>query len=75
MVPENGREQFFRLTEDRSESKDLIHDPSYSDVICRYRSRLIEILRERNIGLTDENGLTVQSKPIVSPEYAKRVKT
>jgi arylsulfatase len=73
--PRTGREQFFRLTEDRSESKDLIHDPSYSDTICRYRSRLIEILRERNIGLTDENGLTVQSKPIVSPEYAKRVKT
>ncbi|HBN85898.1 MAG TPA: arylsulfatase [Clostridiales bacterium] len=71
--PRTGREQFFRLTEDRSESKDLICDPDYSDKREEYKGKLIEILRARNAGLVDDEGLVVQTKPIISPEYAKRV--
>ena len=39
-----GREQFFDLTKDRSESKDLILDSSYAKLKDEYKEKLIELL-------------------------------
>ncbi len=71
--PRTGKEQFFNLTENRTESINLINDSLYSDEIVKYRNTMIKILSSRNAGLTDENGLVKQTKPIISLEYAKRV--
>ena len=71
--PRTGREQFFKIENDRSESTDLINYEQYANEVSRYKNKLIGILSERNAGLTDSNGLVIQTGPIVSPEYAKRV--
>lgn len=53
----DGREQFFRLTDDPMERHDLVNDPSEQDRIARWRGRLIETLRNRPEGFTDGDRL------------------
>jgi arylsulfatase A-like enzyme len=49
----DGREQFFDLAEDPSECRDLATAPAHSQRVARWRSRLMETLRERPEGFTD----------------------
>lgn len=49
----DGREQFFRLTEDPQEGHDLIHEASEKECIAAWRQRLIRELRERPEGFSD----------------------
>jgi len=49
----DGREQFFRLTDDPTECHDLAPEPGEADRIAAWRSRLIEQLEGRPEGFTD----------------------
>jgi len=49
----DGREQFFDLTSDPTELRDLSADPSRADRVALWRRRLIEQLRGRPEGFTD----------------------
>ena len=50
---QDGREQFFDLAEDPTECHDLIHEPWEADRIARWRSRMIQELRNRPEGFAD----------------------
>ncbi len=52
-----GREQFFRLTDDPLECKDLIHAPAEKDKIQMWRKRLIDELKDRPEGFSDGENL------------------
>jgi arylsulfatase len=49
----DGREQFFRLTNDPTECRDLAADPAESERLSHWRTRLIKELRDRPEGFTD----------------------
>ena len=71
--PRTGREQLFDLEKDSSELHNLTEDPEYSEVLAKLRLRMVKELEPRNCGLTDGNKLIRQTKPIVSPHYAKHM--
>ncbi|MGC9318789.1 MAG: sulfatase/phosphatase domain-containing protein, partial [Armatimonadota bacterium] len=60
--PKDGSEQLFDLTEDPSECHDLSGDPGEADRIERWRSRLIDELRDRPEGFV-EDGQLVAGRP------------
>lgn len=49
----DGREQFFRLTDDPTECRNLVADPKEAQRVSHWRSLLIEELRNRPEGFTD----------------------
>ncbi len=49
----DGREQFFRLTDDPLECHDLIAEPDEADRIAMWRGRMIETLKDRSEGFSD----------------------
>jgi len=48
-----GEEQFFDLTKDRDELRDLSTDPASKDRVALWRKRLIDLLAERGDGFSD----------------------
>ena len=66
---QTGIEQLFDLEADRGESHDLSQNPEYAEVLALWRSRLVNELKNRNLGLTDGDRLVPLhfSRPIVSP--------
>lgn len=73
--PRLGTEQFFDLRSDLSESADLADHPDWQEEAALWRRRLVEVLEQRNLGLTDGGKLVSQAgKPfIVSPHYQARL--
>lgn len=53
----DGREQFFRLTDDPDELHDLAHRPEQADRVSYWRSEMIEQLRDCPEGFTDGHRL------------------
>jgi arylsulfatase A-like enzyme len=53
----DGREQFFRLTDDPTECHDLAERPGERERIAGWRQRMIEELKGREEGFTDGNAL------------------
>ncbi|MFO7956222.1 MAG: sulfatase-like hydrolase/transferase [Candidatus Brocadiia bacterium] len=49
----DGREQFFRLTDDPLECHELIDEPDEADRIAMWRRRMIETLEDRPEGFSD----------------------
>ena len=49
----DGREQFFRLTDDPTECRDLARVPEEAPRVAHWRSQLIEELRNRPEGFSD----------------------
>ena len=49
----DGREQFFRLTDDPNELHNLIDDPQETDRIASWRSKLVKQLRDSPDGFSD----------------------
>ena len=58
---DDGREQFFDLTEDPQELHDLIDDPTRDDRIAWWRAQLVEALAERPEGWSDGERLVSAS--------------
>jgi arylsulfatase A-like enzyme len=58
-----GAEQFFDLTVDPTELLDLARDPSNSDRVAQWRSRLVEALAGRPEGFVD-GGQLVSDRPV-----------
>ena len=50
---QDGREQFFDLTEDPQETRNLIDAPEQVDRIARWRSQMVRTLRDRPEGFSD----------------------
>ena len=59
-LPCAGVEQFFDLTKDRQELRDLSRDPACADRVELWRRRLIEILGKRGDGFSDGKKLLVR---------------
>jgi len=68
--PLSGREQFFDLADDPSETRDLVADPAAKDRVALWRRRLIDRLVSRELdGLTDgETLISGIDLPQVRPE-------
>lgn len=49
----NGKERFFRLTDDPHELCDLIHNPEEADRIAGWRKRMVDVLKGRPEGFSD----------------------
>jgi arylsulfatase A-like enzyme len=58
--PVTGEEQFFDLTEDRRELRDLARDPDRAERVTLWRRRLVELLGERGDGFSDGRQLIVR---------------
>lgn len=72
-LPRLGREQFFDLTADPGETRDLIDDPGYQATIKLWRDRLTEELARRDIGwVKDGRPYCPGPEPVVSPYKDKR---
>jgi choline-sulfatase len=71
--PRTGREQLFDLENDPYELCDLANSPEHEGILVKMRRRLIKELEPRNCGLTDGDKLIIQSEPITSPHYIKRL--
>jgi hypothetical protein len=65
---EDGSEQFFRLTDDPDECRDLAGDPVESDRISCWRNLLIDELKDRPEGFTEGTRLIPGRtyKPVLS---------
>ncbi len=72
--PRTGREQLFDLRTDPHELTDLTGAPDYAAIIAEMRLRLVAELAPRQCGLTNGDKLIIQRKPIVSPNYMKRLR-
>lgn len=72
-----GTEQFFDLRTDLSESADLADHPEWQEEVAVWRRLLVEVLEQRNLGLTDGGKLVSQAgKPfIISPHYQTRLES
>jgi arylsulfatase len=71
--PRTDREQLFDLEKDPTELQSLTDDPEYSKKLEKLRLRMVKELEPRNCGLTDGDKLVRQTKPIVSPHYARHM--
>ena len=71
----DGREQFFDLSEDPSECRDLIDSPAHAERVGLWRGRLIDTLRGRPEGFTDGEKL-IPGRPYgpVMPARAGRAR-
>ena len=49
----DGREQFFRLTDDPAECRDLASRPQEADRVALWRARMIQELADRPEGFSD----------------------
>jgi len=58
--PVTGDEQFFDLTQDRTETRDLSKDPAQADRVARWRQRLIDLLGKRGDGFSDGTKLLLR---------------
>lgn len=58
--PVRGEEQFFDLTSDRNELKDLASDLAAADSVASWRNRLIQLLADRGDGFSDGKKLLVR---------------
>ncbi len=56
-MPADGREQFFDLTIDPNECKNLVADSNYADRVTLWRERMINALADRPEGFTDGKSL------------------
>ena len=56
-LPKDGREQFFDLTQDPTECRNLIDDPSWAGRVATWRAHLIEELKDRPEGFVEDNRL------------------
>jgi len=73
-LPKIGVEQFFDLTKDPSECRNLIDAQDYKDTISIWRNYLVDELAARDDGLTDNGRLVQQEKSYepISPYRDKR---
>ena len=60
--PCTGEEQFFDLTKDREELRDLSGDPTCAERVGLWRERLIKLLGERGDGFSDGEELLVRKE-------------
>ena len=64
--PGLGQEQYFNLENDPNEMNDLTNNPDYVDELDKYRSILINQLKDRPEGFVDSNKLVNLSNPTSS---------
>ncbi len=74
--PTNGSEEFFDLTQNRDELKDLSGDTSKADRLAMWRQRLICRLAQRDDGFSDGTQLLKKESwgPIVDPKNEPYIK-
>lgn len=66
-LPRLAQEQFFDLSSDPGECRNLINDPAWQAKIELWRNRLIEELNLRNCGWVKDGKLFCPKDPLVSP--------
>ena len=62
---QTGREQYFDLSEDRSEAHDLIDEPAYRERVAQMRAWLVSELEGREEGFV-ESGHLIAGRPLVN---------
>ena len=66
-LPRVGREQFFDLSTDPGECRNLIDDPGWGDAVRLWRGRLVDELEQRDCGWVRDRRLHCPPGPLVSP--------
>jgi arylsulfatase len=68
--PPTGEEQFFDISEDRRELRDLSKEPAHGERVTTWRERLIKLLGDRGDGFSDGEKLLIRNDnygPIAQP--------
>jgi arylsulfatase A-like enzyme len=71
-LPQIGVEQFFDLTTDPGECRNLVADPAWQKPVDLWRGRLISELAARNCGWVKDGKLSCPGTALVSPYKHKR---
>jgi len=66
-LPRIGVEQFFDLTTDPGECRNLIAEPAWQQRVALWRQRLIDELSARNCGWCAGGKLNCPDEPLASP--------
>jgi arylsulfatase A-like enzyme len=71
-LPRIGQEQFFDLSSDPGECRNLIDDPAHREAVDLWRGRLIAELKERDCGWVRGGKLYCPPEPLISPYKSRR---
>jgi hypothetical protein len=66
-LPRANQEQFFDLTADPGECRNLIAEPAWRQRVAIWRQRLIDELASRQCGWCRDGQLNCPDEPLVSP--------